>query len=305
MKLYPRVALLVWLGLLAASIWWIARHTAFTNELTAVLPASGTQMERRLLEHLRSGVASRTMFIALEGGDPQKLARASRELADTLASDCRFDFVSNGAVERTRPARELVIRHRYLLSPAVEEGRFSEASLRRALKENLDQLASLEGLAFRSVLTRDPTGELRSLVEASMQGAPASRHGVWFSPDGKRALLLAQTAASGLDAVLQQEALDTVAHGVRDPALRVLVSGPGTFAARTRAAIEQDARWLAGISGTLVVLILAFVYRSPRTVVLSALPVLTGLIVGVAAVSIAFGSVHGITLPIANRRRSW
>jgi predicted exporter len=295
-RLYPRIALLVWLGLLAASIWWIARHTAFTNELTAVLPASGSQMERRLLEHLRSGVASRTMFIALEGGDPQKLARASRELADTLTSDRRFDFVSNGAVEHTRLARELVLKHRYLLSPGVDENRFGEASLRRALEENLDQLASLAGLAFRSVLTRDPTGELRGLAEASMQGAPASRHGVWFSPDGKRALLLAQTAASGLDAVLQQEALDAVVRAVRDPSLRVLVSGPGTFAARTRAAIERDARWLTGISGALVVLILAFVYRSPRTVVLSALPVLTGLIVGVAAVSLAFGSVHGITL---------
>ena len=259
MKLYPRVALVFWLALIAASTWWIARHTVFTNDLTAILPASGSQMQRRLLEHLRSGVASRTMFIALEGGDPQKLARASRELADRLTSDRRFDFVSNGAVEHTRMARELVLKHRYLLSPAVDEGRFGEASLRQALRENLDQLASLAGLAFRSVLTRDPTGELRILAETSMQGAPASRHGVWFSQDGKRALLLAQTAASGLDAVLQQEALEAVVRAVRDPALHVLVSGPGTFAARTRAAIERDAQWLTGISAVLVVLILAFV----------------------------------------------
>jgi predicted exporter len=103
-----------------------------------------------------------------------------------------------------------------------------------------------------------------------------------------------------MDAVRQQDALDAVDSafaGIKaDPDLHLLASGPGAFAARTRAAIRHDSQWLTGLAGALVVLILIFVYRSPATVALSALPVLTGLVTGVAAVSLVFGSVHGLTL---------
>src|SRR5258705_4019257 len=103
-----------------------------------------------------------------------------------------------------------------------------------------------------------------------------------------------------MDAVRQQEAADAVADAFRQtgagPEYRVLITGPGVFAARTRAAIEHDTRWLTGLAGAVVLLILVLVYRSIGPVALSALPVLTGLVVGVAAVGALFGSVHGITL---------
>lgn len=300
MKSYPRASLLVWVALVAASLWWVARQAVFTTELTAVLPASGSRAQQFLLEHLRSGGASRTLLLAIEGGEPGELARASRELARALAADNRFDYVTNGSAEYNRAARERVIRYRYLLSPGVSPAQFSEESLRRALRENLEQLASISGLVFKAMLARDPTGELRRIGEASIRDAPASRNGVWFSPDGARALLLAQTAASGMDAVQQQDALDALDSafaGIKaGPGVRLLASGPGAFAARTRAAIRHDSQWLTGLAGALVVLILIFVYRSPATVALSALPVLTGLVTGVAAVSLVFGSVHGLTL---------
>ena len=300
MRLYPRAALLAWFALVAASGWWIARHAVFTNDLTAFLPASSGRAERLLVEQLRSGGASRTMLVAIEGGKPAQLARSSRELARALAADRRFEYVTNGAAEYIQPARELTIGNRYLLSPAVTAERFSEESLRQALRENLEQIGSFAGMAFKATLVRDPTGELRKIAEGAAQSAPASRHGVWFSADGKRALLLAQTAASGIDAVLQQDTLDAMGAAFAltraDPNQSLLVSGPGVFAARTRAAIRQDARWLTGVASMLVVLVLVFVYRSPGAVALSALPVLTGLLVGVAAVSLVFGSVHGITL---------
>jgi len=299
-RLHPRTALLAWIAIVAASAWWTARHTAFTADLTAFLPAASGRLERLLVDQLREGVASRTLLLAIEGGAPPELARFSRELARALAADRRFDYVTNGAAEFTLAARELGLKHRYLLSPTVSAERFSERSLARALRENLERLATLEGTAFKATLARDPTGELRSLAEIAGQGAPASRHGVWFSGDGARALLLAQTAASGMDAVRQQEAVDAV-MGVfqragAGPEYRVLISGPGVFAARTRAAIEHDTRWLTGVAGALVLLILVLVYRSPGPVALSALPVLTGLLVGVAAVGALFGTVHGITL---------
>jgi predicted exporter len=299
-KLYRRTALLAWFAIVAASVWWTARHVVFTADLTAFLPAASGRLERLLVEQLSEGVASRTMLVAIEGGAPAELARLSRELARALAADRRFSYVTNGAAEFIQGARELGLEHRYLLSPTVSAERFSEPSLARALRENLERLATLEGTAFKATMARDPTGELRSLAEAAGQGAPASRHGVWFSADGARALVLAQTAASGMDAVRQQQAADAVTEAFRltgaGPEYRVLPSGPGVFAARSRAAIEHDTRWLTGVAGSLVLLILVLVYRSPAPVALSALPVLTGLVVGVAAVGALFGTVHGITL---------
>jgi predicted exporter len=240
------------------------------------------------------------MLVAIEGGAPLELARLSLELARALAKDPRFSYVTNGAAEFTQGARQLGLRHRYLLSPKVTPERFSERSLDHALRENLDLLASLAGAGIKSTLARDPTGELRAIAEAASQGAPVSRNGVWFSGDGRRALLLAQTAASGLDAVRQQEAVEALTRAFQaagaGPEYRVLPAGPGVFAARTREAIEHDTRLLTGVAGALVLLILVLAYRSPVPVALSTLPVLTGLLLGVAAVSVLFGTVHGITL---------
>src|SRR5258707_11287558 len=183
------------------------------------------------------------MLVAIEGGAPAELARLSRELARALAADRRFDYVTNGAAEFTQGARELGLKNRYLLSPQVSPERFSEQSLERVLRENLERLATLEGTVFRGTLARDPTGELRSLAETAWQGAPASRNGVWFSEDGARALLLAQTAASGMDAVRQQEASDTLVAAFQrlgaGAEYRVVGSGAGVVSPRPRAAVQH------------------------------------------------------------------
>src|SRR6266436_9334482 len=134
MSLHSRTTLIAWLAIVAASAWWTVRHVAFTADLTAFLPASSGRLERLLVEQLREGVASRTMLGAIEGGAPPELARLSRELARALAADRHFDYVTNGGAEFTQGARELGLRHRYLLSPTVSPERFGEPSLSRALR---------------------------------------------------------------------------------------------------------------------------------------------------------------------------
>src|SRR5262249_52658335 len=84
--------------------------------------------------------------------------------------------------------------------------------------------------------------------------------------------------------------------GVAPPGARLLMSGTGVFGTKIRATIQAEARWLSAVAATLVVLVLLAVYRALGPVTLSVLPVATGLLVGIAAVSWVFGSVHGITL---------
>ena len=74
------------------------------------------------------------------------------------------------------------------------------------------------------------------------------------------------------------------------------MTGPGVFSVQSRASIRDDAWRLSLIATLLVAGMLLLLYRSPRVLVLGLFPVITGALAGVAAVSLWFGSVHGITL---------
>ena len=78
--------------------------------------------------------------------------------------------------------------------------------------------------------------------------------------------------------------------------MNVEISGAGVFAAASRAAIEREAWLLSLVSGTLILLLMLRIYRRPRIVALCFVPVASGIAVGTAAVSLAFGNVHAITL---------
>jgi predicted exporter len=299
----PRVAVLaLWLALLLASAWQIAR-TPVSADITAFLPPSVSRTQQLLIDQLRDGVASRLLLIGVEGDDADKLAVISRDLARRLRATQLFSYVNNGEAALSGAERDLLMTHRYLLSPAVTPERFTAAALREALENDLRLLASPLGAMIKPTLPADPTGEWLHIATAlSAGGGPASRFGVWFAEGsgGGRALLLAETLAPGFDADRQQQALDAVraefAAAAAGTSARLLLSGAGVFTATSRAIIEQDAWRLSLIAGVLVVLILYTVYRSARVVVLGLLPVLSGLLVGAAAVGLGFGMIHGITL---------
>jgi predicted exporter len=291
----PRLAVALWLLILAVSVWQLAR-TRVIADLSAFLPPSATPTQQLLLEQMRSGVASRILLIALGGAPQDRLADASRSSAAGLRSSGLFASVQNGAEEGLRADREAFMNYRYVLSPAVAAERFSAPALRKALESALAELATEAGGMTRALLPRDPTGELRHIVERLPAVAPAKRAGVWFSADGTRALLVAETHAGGFDAVGQQKAIEVIGNTVRESGLSLEISGAGAFAAASRAAIEREAWLLSLVSGTLILLLMLRVYRRPRIVALCFVPVVSGLAVGAAAVSLAFGNVHAITL---------
>ena len=290
-----RVALVLWLLVVALSAWQLSR-TQMVADLSAFLPPSATPAQQVLLEQMRSGAASRLMFIALGGAPEERLAAASRGVAASLRASGLFASVQNGDAEGLRADREAFMRYRYALSPAQDAERFSASGLRTALESALGELAAQPASVLTRVLPSDPTGELRRIVERLPAGAPEKREGVWFSADGARALLVAETHAGGFDAVAQQEALAAVRDAVRPFQVALDTSGAGVFTAASRESIEREAWLLSLVSGTLVLLLLLRVYRSPRPVALCFVPVASGLAVGAAAVSVAFGQLHAITL---------
>ena len=295
-----RWALGAWLALLLGCIAVIAR-TQFTTDLSAFLPRSPSPVQQLLVEQLRDGVVSRLVLVGIEGAAPDRLADISRALAAPLRASGRFASVSNGEESGFENDRELVWRYRYLLSPAISAERFSVEALHASLRELLAQLASPAGALMQRSAAADPGGELLRLIdEFTPQARPHLHAAVWFSKDRSRALLLAQTKAPGSDIDAQQAALDLIRESFMKAAAgseaRLVLSGPGVFSVASRERIRNDAWRLSLIGSVLIAAMLIALYRSVRVLGLGFLPVASGALAGIAAVSLAFGSVHGITI---------
>lgn len=310
------LATLVWLALLAVLLTTVIR-AHYSADLSAFLPSKPTPEQAVLIDQLKEGPASRLILIGLETDDhgPEAasgLARLSKALAaalrklPALPGDQAAPFVSvnNGEPVAAQRDQEVLLRYRYLMSPDVTPARFQPEGLRVALQDSLDLLGSSAGLMLQPLLTRDPTAELVHLVEAMDSGGErASVDGVWVSPDHKRAVLVAQTQADGSDLDAQQRAIDTIRQqfdeiskheGLKQA--RLAVSGPAVFATQSRQTIESEATRLASIGFAIIIALLLSVYRSLRALLLGLLPMITGALAGIAAVSWEFGMVHGITL---------
>jgi predicted exporter len=298
----PAARYVLALLLLAALGLYAARAIRIESDFSAFLPPSATPEERLLVAQLRDGLVARLLLVALHGADETTLARASRALATRLGNDPAFDYAANGSADQFAAQAEVLMRHRYALSPDVTRQRFTAPALRVSLEEALAQLASPAGVLTRGTIARDPTGELSAILRRGQSGAmPARRQGVWFSADGTHAFLIAQTRASGFDSEGQAAAMARVRAALAQvaPQVQATLSGPGVFAAESRRLIRGDALRLGALSTALIVILLVFVYRSALTVALVLTPTAFGLLAGVLVVQAIFGSVHAITLGFA------
>jgi predicted exporter len=302
-----RLAVLaLWLcGIALASV--IVARAHYITDLSAFLPAAPTPTQQLLVDQLRDGPASRLILIAIEGGDADARARVSAATASRLRRDPQFSSINNGEPVTTERDREFLFQHRYVLSDRVQAARFSAAGLHAAIEDTIEGLASPAGLMLKSLLPNDPTGEMLHVIDQlERTPTPSTSGGVWVSPGAGRALLVAQTAAGGSDTDAQQRAIEAIRAGfaaaVRESsaggakALQVKLSGPGVFAVSARTKIERAAVRLSIASSILVVTLLFAVYRSLPALALGLAPVASGAVIGIAAVALGFGAVHGITL---------
>lgn len=295
---------LVWLLVLAAGVGVIARSRV-DADLSAFLPAHPDARQRMLIEQIQTGVASRTLFIGIEGGrDEAQRAAVSRELGQRLRKSGLFDQVQNGDQSEWRDAGTWVFDRRYQLSPAVTPEHFTVEGLRNAILDTLSLLGTPGGNAFKPLLERDPTGESARMAETLIPAtAPRSVEGVWAAREAPRALLLASTRAAGGDLDAQAQAIATIQADFAQAAAqvgasdtRLLMSGTAVFSVQSRDSIKREAVHLAVVGAIVVSGLLLLAFGALRALAIAMLPVATGVVVGTAAVSLVFGGVHGLTL---------
>jgi len=293
--------MVVWLAILLACALVIAR-TKFVSDLSAFMPKAPSERQQLLVDQFRDGIISRLIMIGIEGGDAAGRARLSHELANKLRNTGLFVGVQNGDPATEQRDRAYFFDNRYLLSPDITPQRFSVQGLHAAISNSIDSLSGDAGLILKKLIPRDPTGEtLQLLGRFNGNNQPKSMDGAWASRDGKRAVLLAYTRAAGTDTDAQSRAINTVRqvfNGIPDrkAGTRIVMSGTSVFTVKSRNTIEGEVARLASASLLLVICLLLLVYRSTKLLALGLLPVLSGALVGITAVSLNFGQVHGLTL---------
>jgi predicted exporter len=293
------LVLLLWLAAVLLCVGQITR-TTFNADLSAFLPAKPDARQRVLIEQIESGLVARTLLVGIEGGDAASRAAASRELAAAMRASRRFEQVQNGQTSDWASVGQWLFEQRYLLSPAVDAQRFTAAGLREGIADSVSLLGTPAGQLIKPLLDRDPTGETQRIGEALIPAnAPKSDGGVWVARQGERALMVAITRAPGADIDAHATTLAGMNEAFAPLAARGLVlrvSGAPVFAVQSRSSIEAESKKLAIVGTVLASGLLLLAFASPRALLVAMLPVATGVLAGIAAVSLGFGSVHGMTL---------
>jgi predicted exporter len=292
--------LVAWIAVVAALGWLVDRTLVVGTDLRLFLPSPRTPQERLVLEEIGEGPASRMLLLTIGGSDPEAAAETSRGLVTELRSSPEFRWAANGE-SNLDAIPERLLAYRYLLSPTLDGTRFDEAFLRAEFAERLRDLASPAAAFLEPWLPRDPTLELLKLAESWQPGQqPQTQFDVWFDTSGRQALLVAETRAPGFDPQGQRAAIDALQAAflrVRtEPGLALEASGPGAFSVLMKDRTQQEAQRLGGLATLGMIMLLLVAYRSLRVLVLGLLPLVSAGLAGLAAVSAAFGTVHGITL---------
>jgi predicted exporter len=300
MKNASRVAIwLAWLVVIAALGWAVARHLKISSDLRDFVPPARTADQALLLDEIGRGPGSRLLLLAVSGAPPAQLAGLSRGLHHALADDPAFVRVANGSADLAALAAGL-LPYRYLLSPTLDSHHLDAAYLHEELQQRIEDLSSPAASLLEPWLRRDPTLETLKLARRwAPSQQPQLVDGVWFSGRGE-ALLVAETRAAGFDPGAQAAAIASLQrHFASLPgaaSARLAISGPGWFGVEASRHTRSEADRFAIVTSVGFVLLLLLAYRSGAPVLVTALPLLSGAVVGFALLALVFGHAHGITV---------
>ena len=286
------------------AIYAIITRFSVSTDLGLFLPEPETKFERLLRHQLDNGASTNIILIAFSGLPEKQLAQFNLTFVDELSQSEKFAKVTNNASTLSDDALGFLEEHRYLLTHQDLSKQFSAPGFRAALQDRLDGLASSSAPIEKRFLQKDPTGEILSLLgdwqgKISRHKKPEEAHGVWFSQDRKRTLVLVEI---GIDVTDMNNQIAAVAEirstfeTLARPGLEVTMAGPSVFAVESGEDIRQDIRILTIMAVVMVVLFLWTAYRSIRMVLLIVFPLLIGIVVAIASILLFRDQVHGITL---------
>ncbi|MDX2477633.1 MAG: MMPL family transporter [Gammaproteobacteria bacterium] len=300
-----------WFILLTLAVLQVFINTQIQTDIASFMPAGRNDEQRQLLEELQQGAAASLWLIAISDdtessadgiSDGNRILRMSQEIAQSLRDSGQFTSVLNGPAASDDKLSEKLFRYRYLLDESINKDSFSVAELRHAFQQQLEELTSPFSSFSKSLLVSDPTSAMQRVTDSLQvsQSRLETVNGIWYSSKEKRALLIANSKQAGSNIDGQENAYkliqSTFQQSKNSVSLSLLVSGSPLFAVAARDRIRMESRRLSIAGGVFMLVFMFIVFRSGTAVLLTMLPLAGGLLIATALVSLAYGSIHGITL---------
>lgn len=269
------------------------------DDLTVFLPTDGAPVEELLFTRLREGPAARLILVAFAEGSPESRVQASKAAVEALQGWEELAQATNGEKPISPDSFRRLFDYRFL---TAEAGPLDLATLERALTVRAQQLESPFGKIYEKEAGLDPTGLFQDLLRSWQDGTKATPRdqGVWVSPDGERTLVLIETDSPGYTLDRQAETVlsleDRLSAIAAEQGVKLLMAGTPVNTVMARNAVRDEMLIGALIAFLAIGGFLFKVYRSFRLLALGVLPIVTGMLIGLAATVLIFGSVHRITL---------
>ncbi len=280
-------------------------HLTVSTKITHFLEGGEENDLTRLSQSLSESELLRTIIVTVETDSADHSAAAIEDLSARLAKVAGVAWVRSGVdPELEQAVRSLYFDRRlYFASDRPDELDLSDQGLEAAARELKRQLALPTSTLIRPMVTADPLlaflGQLLRM-RAARTGDLELHHGRFVTPDGRFGVaFLASKESPFKGQAPLVDAMDRVFAETRaaHPEIRgIEESGVHRFAVSSERSIVADVSRISTLSTLGVLILFLILFRSFRYVILTLIPMVTGICASITACAIGFPSIHGVTL---------
>jgi predicted exporter len=287
-----------------------ARHLELASGMEQFLAVAGEHELAAVSTRMADSPVTRTMILSLRGPDLASAIAAAREWAAVLASHPEVSRLRSGPDPALAQAiHELYFPRRLLFLSARPEAevpqRLSSSALQAAARDLRRQLALPEGQLAKELAPADPLlafPELLRRFEATQRGGLRVVDGHFVDAPGETAILFVTTIHSAFDSRHQgpfEEFLERTFAELdarSGGSLQLERSSVARFALASERSARADVARVSTVSTAGVVALFLLIFRSPRLLLISMLPLGSGLVAAVCVGLLLFGQLHVMTL---------
>ncbi|MEX3955112.1 MMPL family transporter [Trinickia sp. EG282A] len=300
---------IVWLALALAAvlycIWRFAGPSPLQTNLLALVPRTEADpIAERAVDTLASAMGDRTVFL-VSSDDADRAKTAARQFAATLAGTRAF----RGIVAELPPFDATQVARFY----SAYRFRLLTDADRLALDGDSPALSSMLAThlynplraGFATPLAVDPFGWLgrwiASLPLAASNLVLEDGMLVTHRADVTSVLVMADLPGSAYEPSVQAAVRAAVAEGQAKlrasyPDVRILRAGAVFYADAGRRASERDVHRIGIVSIFGIALLMLWIFRSPKLMLLGFASTALGIVCALAATMLVFGEIHLLTL---------
>ena len=315
-RTHYRVVFTVTVLLVAVSIW-IGSHLTLDGDILALLPKNNSPINT-FRDALKDFGGLDYLLVVLEAKKGQT-ADDLQEFADLLAA--RLQKISEvryveHRLDTSGPFFEFFRKNELLFLPPEKlpelEARFTDAAIRKRVKENAEELAGPSSFVVKKILQEDPFWISPLLLREVLRSKGALKvdleSGYYLSPDGGALLLIVKPDKPPQNIDFTKKFMEQVRKAEAKAAEDLSDGGTGTastpevsygggyvIALEDNNLIRQDMTRNGILSFLVIVGLYAFCYRRFGAILYSSVPLLVGQFLTLAVAYLCLGHINSAT----------